>query len=118
MVQKILAVDDDPDILDALKHVLYFGGYEVLTSMNADNIIDQVESYQPNLIILDIMLSGKDGRQVCRLLKTNKNTKAIPIIMISATSNLPKDILTCGAEDFIAKPFDIDDLLNRIAKNL
>lgn len=118
MGQKILAVDDDRDILDALKHVLYYGGYEVVTSINAENIFEQVERYKPNLILLDIMLSGKDGRQVCRQLKTNLTTKQIPIIMISATPGLRQDILSCGAEDFIAKPFDINDLLNRIAQKL
>lgn len=118
MGQKILAVDDDLDILDALKHVLYFGGYEVLTTMNADDIIEQVVDYQPNLILLDIMLSGKDGRQVCKQLKSNITTKKIPVIMISAMAGLPKDILSCGAEDFIAKPFDINDLLDRIAQRI
>ncbi len=118
MGQKILAVDDDRDILDALKHVLYYGGYEVVTSINAENIFEQVERYKPNLILMDIMLSGKDGRQVCRQLKTNLTTKQIPIIMISATPGLRQDILSCGAEDFIAKPFDINDLLNRIAQKL
>ena len=118
MGQKILAVDDDVDILDALKHVLYYGGYEVRTTVNADDIIKQVQLYKPNLILLDIMLSGKDGRQVCRQLKTDSTTKRIPVIMISATPGLPQDILSCGAEDFIAKPFDINDLRDRIAKKI
>ena len=118
MSQKILAVDDDNDILDALKHVLYYGGYEVVTLLNAENIFEEVEMYKPNLILLDVTLSGKDGRQVCKQLKTNTTTKEIPVIMISATPGLPKDILSCGAEDFIAKPFDINDLLHRIGQKI
>jgi DNA-binding response OmpR family regulator len=116
--KKILVVDDDPDILDALQFMLEDAGYEVKTSEKgeyAENLHDS-NGGLPDVIILDVLLSGKDGRLICQKLKSQEETKRIPIIMISAHPNAKKSVSAVGADDFMAKPFDMDDLLATIAK--
>jgi DNA-binding response OmpR family regulator len=116
--KKILVVDDDPDILDALQFMLEDAGYEVKTSEKgeyAENLHDS-NGGLPDVIILDVLLSGKDGRLICQKLKSQEETKRIPIIMISAHPNAKQSVSAVGADDFMAKPFDMDDLLATIAK--
>ena len=117
-VKKILVVDDDPDILDALQFMLEDAGYEVKTTEKgeyAENLHD-TNGGLPDVIILDVLLSGKDGRLICQKLKSQEETKRIPIIMISAHPNAKQSVSAVGADDFMAKPFDMDELLATIAK--
>jgi len=116
--KKILVVDDDPDILDALRFMLEDSGYEVTTSEKGDyaeNLHD-TNGGLPDVIILDVLLSGKDGRLICQKLKGQDETRHIPIIMISAHPNARQSVTAVGADDFVAKPFDMDELLVKIAK--
>ena len=116
--KKILVVDDDPDILDALRFMLEDAGYEVTTSEKGDyaeNLHD-TNGGLPDVIILDVLLSGKDGRLICQKLKGQDETRHIPIIMISAHPNARQSVTAVGADDFVAKPFDMDELLVKIAK--
>ena len=117
--KKILVVDDDPDILDALRFLLEDAGYEVKTTEKgeyAENLHD-TNGGLPDVIILDVLLSGKDGRLICQKLKSQEDTKLIPIIMISAHPNAKQSVKAVGADDFIAKPFDMDELLAKIAQH-
>lgn len=117
-VKRILVVDDDPDILEALQFLLEYAGYEVKTTEKgeyAENLRD-TNGGLPDLIILDVLLSGKDGRLICQKLKSQEETKLIPIIMISAHPGAKHSVAAVGADDFIAKPFDADDLLEKVAK--
>src|SRR5437763_524588 len=112
-VKKVLVVDDDPDILDALQFLLEFAGYDVKTTEKgeyAENLRD-TNGGLPDLIILDVLLSGKDGRLICQKLKSQQDTKHIPIIMISAHPNAQQSVAAVGADDFMPKPFDADELL-------
>ncbi len=117
-VKKILVVDDDPDILDALRLTLEDDGYEVTTTEKgeyAENLCD-TNGGLPDVILLDVLLSGKDGRIICQKLKSQEDTKHIPIIMISAHPAAKHSVKAVGADDFLAKPFDVDDLLAKVAK--
>lgn len=117
---KILAVDDDPDILDALRFTLEDAGYDVTTTEKgeyAENLRD-TNGGLPDVIILDVLLSGKDGRLICQKLKSREDTRHIPIIMISAHPNAKQSVKAVGADDFLAKPFDIDELLTKVAQYL
>jgi len=119
-LKKILVVDDDPDILDALQMTLEDAGYSVTTTEKgeyAENLRD-TNGNLPHLIILDVLLSGRDGRTICQRLKRQENTKHIPIIMISAHPNARQSVKDVGADDFLAKPFDIDELLAMVAQYL
>ena len=116
---QILVVDDDPDILDAIQFVLEDAGYKVKTMQNGDSAENLSETKAlPKLIILDVLLSGKDGRDICRKLKKNEITKCIPIIMISAHPNIKDTVLKAGADAFLPKPFDITDLLQTVKNSI
>lgn len=118
LAKKILVVDDDPDILDALRFMLEDAGYEVKTSEKGEYVenLRDTNGGLPDVIILDVLLSGKDGRLICQKLKSQEDTRHIPIIMISAHPNAKQSVSAVGADDFMAKPFDMDDLLAKIAK--
>lgn len=116
--KKILVVDDDPDILDSLKLVLEQEGYEVETNEKGEYAekLHNKTTQLPALIILDVLLSGKDGRKICRMLKDKPDTKHIPIIIISAHPDVEKSSLIIGADAFLAKPFDLTELLTVVEK--
>jgi DNA-binding response OmpR family regulator len=117
-MRRILAVDDDKDILEIIKYILEDSGYEVHTLAEGKNLFDRIKQYEPDLILLDIMLGNLDGRELCKTLKTQQETKNIPVILISASHD-PGRLNQDGCpDDFIAKPFDIDVLLNRISSQL
>jgi len=119
MSKKILILDDDPDILEILSLILEESGYEVRTLSCGDTVFDDIKVFQPDLILMDVMLAGLDGRTICKNIKENHLTSLVPVILISGTHNLAKSLnLPGGPNDFIAKPFDIDHLLERIEKQL
>jgi len=119
MSKKILAVDDDNDILDVIRIILEDEGYEVFTLANGKQVLELVEEKVPDLILLDVMLGGLDGRDICRELKAHEVFKKIPVVMISASHNLNNLLLMPGAPDnFLAKPFDIDRLIDMVKTQL
>ena len=117
-MKKILVVDDDESILDAVSLVLEDEGYRVETIQKGQETYEKVIAFKPDLILLDVLMSGSDGRDICRKLKHNSETKHIPIIMISAHPTAKEGALECGAEEFLAKPFNTDELLKKIERLL
>lgn len=113
MSKKILVADDDPAILDVIQLMLEDEGYEVETSVDGETIYTMEREY-PDLLLLDIWMSGVDGRDICKYVKKNKHLKDIPILMFSANKDGAKIAHEAGAEGFIAKPFEMDDLLSKI----
>jgi DNA-binding response OmpR family regulator len=113
--KKIALADDDPGILDAVGMMLTLEGYEVSATLNGNTVLN-FEQQLPDIYILDIWMSGSDGRDLCKRLKTNNLTKHIPVILISASNDLKRSAETAGADDFLAKPFEIDTLLEKIDK--
>ena len=113
----LLIVDDDPDILDALRFMLEDEGYRVQTSPKGDyaESLRDDNGGLPDLIILDVLLSGKDGRTICRKLKSQDDTKHLPIVMISAHPDAERSVREVGADAFVAKPFSVDLLLDTVA---
>lgn len=117
MSKRILAIDDNPYILETLDELLKYYGYEIKLSTNAENILGQIADFNPNLILLDVMLDGVDGRDLCKIIKTDASTGHIPIVLISATPGVSENIHEeGGADDYVAKPFDIYKLLEKIEK--
>jgi DNA-binding response OmpR family regulator len=112
--KKILVVDDDEGILDALSLILESAGYSVLASPRGEETLGNIKRYDPDLILLDVLLSGQDGRVICKKLKELDLTKNIPVIMISAHPTAKESVYKCGADDFLPKPFETDELLNKI----
>lgn len=118
-MKTILVVDDDVDILDAVDLVLEEEGYQVIKTVNpeyAENIA-QAEVL-PDLIILDVFMSGNDGRDIVKKIKKNSDTKDIPILMISANPSVEKSTLEAGANFFLSKPFSLDTLTDNVSRLL
>lgn len=115
-MKKVLVIDDDPDILDAVQMVLQTGKYETSVTTKGEEIYEKINEYRPDLIILDALLSGKDGRILCKNLKSDSTTKNIPIIMISAHPTAKEATKDCGADSFVAKPFTVVELLEEVKK--
>lgn len=111
MGKTILVVDDDESILDAISLILEDSGYTIITLSKGNQTIEKAIALTPDLILLDVLMSGSDGRDICKMLKSDERTKAIPVVMISAHPSAKKDLMAYGADDFLAKPFDTDDLL-------
>ncbi|HET9921860.1 MAG TPA: response regulator [Ktedonobacteraceae bacterium] len=112
--KKILVVDDDPDILEFLQVILEEEGYIVTVTDKGEYLEQLHNGGLPQLILLDVLLSGKDGREIARHLKSQDETKHIPIIMFSAHPSAGGTAHNSGADDFLAKPFDINILLGKI----
>lgn len=117
----ILVIDDDPEILKAVAVLLKHRGHRPMTTTAGDTAcIAELRkgNYLPDIVILDILLSGVDGRDLCRQLKSNLKTKHIPIIMFSAYPNIEESAKAAGADAFLAKPFGWRDLDNMIEERL
>lgn len=118
-MKKILAVDDNKDILEMLRYILESSGYEVDTLSDGHFLFDRISKWMPDLILLDIMLGDLDGRVLCRDVKNTEETHDIPVILISASHHAEHSFTQKGApDDFIEKPFDMNTLLTSIEKNL
>lgn len=115
--KKILVADDDPSILEAIQMILEDAGYEVSTTVDGETVYKMEKEY-PDLLLLDIWMSGQDGRDICKFLKSRESTKDIPIIMISANKDTQEIAKKAGADDFIVKPFEMKDLLAIVAKHI
>ena len=113
--KKIIIVDDDVSILDSLGIMLDFEGFEVNAFERGSEIFSYVESVsKPDIILLDMWLSGEDGRDICKKLKENEITKNIPVVIMSASRGLEHTAIQSGANAFIAKPFEIDEVVNKL----
>lgn len=110
----ILIIDDDPGIQEALKAILEFDGHQVAIGLDENSLFELAENKMPDLILLDLLLSGKDGKVVAKNLKRNLKTKKIPIIMLSAHPSAKETAKLSGADDFLAKPFNMEELLKLV----
>jgi len=109
----VLVVDDDPRMLSMMRRFLEADGYHVVTAAEGESALDIVRRGQVNLIILDVMMSGLDGFEVCR---TVRRESVVPILMLTARDEAVDKVsgLDCGADDYVVKPFDTDELMARV----
>jgi DNA-binding response OmpR family regulator len=117
-MSNILVVDDDPDILTVVQIFLRMNNFNVLAISRPGDIAHAIKSFSPGLILLDVALSGADGREICKRLKTSDETRHIPIILFSAHYDLVNNIQDCMANGLITKPFETSYLLETIRKNI
>lgn len=117
MNKKILIVDDDLAILEAISIALELENYKTKLLTNGDEVLSVSKDYKPDAILLDILLSGEDGRNIAKILKADEETCNIPIIIMSAHPTAKQTIKEIGVNDFIAKPFDLDKLLDTLKKH-
>lgn len=117
-MKKILVVDDDQGIIEAFKAILESADYEVVTESDPARLSKTIKDTSPDLILLDVLLSGADGRDICRGLKSKKQTKNIPVIIVSAHPSAYKSVIEAGADDFLEKPFEMDVLFFKVEQLL
>ena len=115
---RILVVDDDKDIRELMALILEDNGYTVKLQANGLHTFENIAAFKPDLIILDVMLSGMDGREICNSLKSTDMTSHIPVIMVSASHNLQSSSQDCMADVYIEKPFDLWSFLSKVEKKL
>ena len=116
MPDRILIVEDDPDIANLLAHSMKKAGFAADVVLTGATVVAQVRRDQPSLLLLDVMLPGLDGLEVCRALRADPSTAAIPIIMITARVDEADRIggLELGADDYITKPFSPNEVVARV----
>jgi DNA-binding response OmpR family regulator len=115
-MERVLIVDDDPDIQRLVSYNLTQAGFEVTTAENGRKALDSVHKHPPDLIILDLMLPDIDGMEVCRTLRQGENSRRIPIVMLTARSEEIDRVIgfELGADDYVMKPFSPRELVLRI----
>ncbi len=112
---KILVIDDDKDLLDITQALLTKQGFVVETDFNWDDALKKIETFEPQLILLDVFLNGVDGLEICKQLKSMPHTKHIPVLIFSAYPRVAESVIyEYGADDFIAKPFEVNDHINKM----
>jgi two-component system alkaline phosphatase synthesis response regulator PhoP len=117
--KRILVIEDDPGALRLAQYVLQYEGYEVLTATNGLVGLKKAQSEQPDLVVLDVMLPGVDGFEICHRLRSEPETAQLPILMLSAKAEAVDRAmgLKVGADDYLIKPTDAAEIL-RIVKKL
>ena len=119
-LKTILAIDDEKDILKLLSYNLSKEGYQTLVAKSGEEGLALAQSKKPDLILLDLMMPGIDGLEVCRLLRSDRSTRHIPVIMLTAKNTEIDQVvgLEMGASDYISKPFSVKVLLARVKNAL
>lgn len=116
MMQKyrILVCDDDDGILDMLAMVLHNKGFEVTTEIHSTNIYQTLNEVKPDLLLLDLWMPKLNGEEILKTLKEKSDTKALPVVIMSASRDGAEVAKRFGADDYLAKPFDIQNLMTKI----
>jgi DNA-binding NtrC family response regulator len=115
MSKNIVVIEDDRDILDLIQYILADEGYNVV-GYNRLEPLEKIKEQQPAVILLDNRLGLGYGNTLCLSIKTNDDTKHIPVIMISASGGLEQIANSCKADAFLAKPFDLADLIDMVKR--
>lgn len=116
-MSKILLIDDDKDLLTILKTTLMRKGFDVHAQDTWDGNEEIINKFKPNLVILDVFLSGIDGLDICKKIRKSPFTKNLPVLIILGFPWISQSaIYEFGANDFIAKPFEVSDLMKKIHK--
>jgi len=116
--KKILLLDDNKDLLLIVQIILKAQGYEVVQSSCVDEASQKIKIHRPSLILMDVFIREEDGREFCSLLKKDSDTGNIKVIMMSGIESDNDLLYTIGADDFIQKPFDYNELIDKVQKQM
>jgi DNA-binding response OmpR family regulator len=117
-MNKLLIIDDDEDISAMLFLLLRSKNFEVAVVNKSEDIFHRIKSFQPDIILLDVFLTGYDGRVICKQLKFHPDSKHIPVIMVSGDDEILQTVEQYGANDFIKKPFNTEEVILKINAQL
>lgn len=115
-MKKVLIIEDDEGIIEATQIAIEMLGYEVQTLTKGDTVQETVKEFKPDVIMLDLLLSGMDGKEICKKLKKDPETAVFPVIMLSAHPTAKISAEEAGADYFLPKPFDVNELLEKVEK--
>ncbi|MEO5510224.1 MAG: response regulator [Longimicrobiales bacterium] len=120
MNTSILVVDDDPNALDIVRTYLEAQGYTVATATNGDEALTMLDQVRPALVLLDVMMPGRDGWEVARLIKNHPAYSSTRVVMLTARSDFADkhEGLRAGADDYLVKPIQLAELGERVQRNL
>ncbi|MEZ2334870.1 response regulator [Mucilaginibacter sp. RCC_168] len=113
-LKKVMIIDNDLDVLDIMQEALVYEGFTVTAYEHTNNILSIVEQEKPDVILIDYLLEGINGGEICHQMKVNPTTSDLPVIIISAYPKVILSLGTYGCDKFIAKPFDLDELVSSI----
>ena len=113
-MRKLLIVDDNGDLLFAMQRLLSFYDFSVRTVQDPRNLLHEIASFKPDIIIIDVLLSGEDGRQICKDLRADRSNEETTLILFSASPKHLQNFRECKADGVIEKPFGIKDLIEKI----
>lgn len=116
--KKIVICDDDEGILDMLTFVLEDSGYHIVAEPNSLNLLPLIQAERPDLLLIDLWMPVLSGDQVVKKLKADPGTRNLPVVIISASTDGRSIARDAGADSYIAKPFDIDQLVNTVSEVL
>ncbi len=120
MAKKVLIADDEPNIVTSLEFLLEHNGYDVRVARDGQEVLDQLPEYQPDLILLDVMMPVRNGFEICQTIRANPEWRETKIVMLTAKG---RDIeatkgLALGADAYVTKPFSTKDLVERVRELL
>lgn len=114
MKRKVLVIEDEPIIAEMMSILLEVDGYNVISLADTGLARQKLHANEVDLVMLDLGLKGEDGRSMCAYIKGQDGLKHIPVILVSANSELEQIKTECGADDHIAKPFDLDHFMQKV----
>jgi DNA-binding response OmpR family regulator len=116
MCKKILIVEDNVLMTEVMTYILINCGYDVISLTNGDEVFNRIKYAHPDLVILDVILPGMNGKEICQLIKLNKTTRNLPVIMCSGDEDsIDASLKQIGApDDVLHKPFDINSLIEKV----
>jgi DNA-binding response OmpR family regulator len=114
MKRKVLVIEDEPVIAEMMSILLEMGGYKVISLADTGMARRRLHEKEVGLVLLDLQLRGETGQSMCNYIKTTEDIKHLPVILVSANSDLPQIAQDCGADDYIAKPFDLNFFMEKV----
>ena len=112
----ILVVEDDPQVARLIALVLQRSGYESQVVSDGESALDRARSLKPSMIFADLTIKGMGGEVLCSTLKSSPETKNIPYVVVSGDRDIAEKARVCGADDYMGKPFEFDDLIKLVNK--
>ena len=118
MSKRLLIIDNDTEVLNMMQEALVYEGFEVKALVDTDHIFRIIDEYQPDLIMIDYILDGINGGEVCHDIKVNPQTAHIPVIIVTAYSKVILSLGSYRSDAFLAKPFGLDEMIKLVNKLL